>query len=65
MAVSRALSYLGLFLTTSFLIERFGVEPSEMEQSLDALAYLILHIAKVKAGEAELEIIYEQSGLNP
>lgn len=30
---------------------------------MDALAYLILHIAKVKANEAEFEIIYDQSGL--
>jgi len=43
--------------------ERFGLEAAEMETTLDCLAYLILHIAKVKANEAEFEIIYEQSTL--
>ena len=46
-------------------IERFGVDPSDLQGAVDALAYLILHIAKVKASESEFEIIYEQSGLKP
>ncbi len=40
-------------------IERFGLDPAELSQALDALAYLILHIAKVKANQEEFEIIYD------
>ena len=45
------------------MIERFGLEVTDTQQALDALAYLILHIAKVKASQEEFEIIYEQSTL--
>jgi hypothetical protein len=41
------------------LIERFGIEVLQIQQALDALSYLILHIAKVKASNDEFDIIYE------
>ncbi len=40
-------------------LERYGVDPAELQQALDSLAYLILHIAKVKANEQEFDIIYD------
>ena len=43
--------------------KRYGVEPEELELAFDSLAYLILHIAKVKANEQEFDVIFEQSGL--
>jgi hypothetical protein len=49
----------------NIIIEKYGVEPDELEQAFDSLAYLILHIAKVKANESEFEIIFDQSTLNP
>ena len=42
-------------------LERFGLDPQDIQASLDALSYLILHLAKVKANADEFEIIYEQS----
>eukprot|EP00347_Sterkiella_histriomuscorum_P000266 403376539 len=45
--------------------KRFGLDPLDLQQGMDALAYLILHIAKVKANQEEFEIIFEQSGLKP
>ena len=47
------------------LLERFGQDPQDIQASLDALSYLILHLAKVKANAEEFEIIYEQSLLKP
>ena len=46
-------------------VERFGLDPQDIQASLDALSYLILHLAKVKASAEEFEIIYEQSLLKP
>ena len=37
----------------------------DIQGALDALSYLILHIAKVKASQEEFETIYEQSLLKP
>jgi hypothetical protein len=37
----------------------------EVQASLDALQYVILHLAKVKASQDEFEIIYEQAQLKP
>ena len=42
-------------------LERFGQDPQDIQAALDALSYLILHLAKVKASADEFEIIYEQS----
>ena len=46
-------------------LERFGQDPQDIQAALDALSYLILHLAKVKASADEFEIIYEQSLLKP
>ena len=43
------------------IIERFGIDLLDIQAALDALSYLILHIAKVKASQEEFEAIYEQS----
>ena len=45
------------------IAKRFGLDPMDVQASLDALSYLILHIAKVKASAEEFEIIYDQSTL--
>ena len=37
----------------------------DIQGALDALSYLILHLAKVKASPEEFETIYEQSLLKP
>jgi hypothetical protein len=42
-------------------LERFGQDPQDIQAALDALSYLILHLAKVKASADEFDIIYEQS----
>ena len=46
-------------------LERFGIDILDIQGALDALSYLILHIAKVKANQEEFETIYEQSLLKP
>lgn len=47
------------------MAKRFGIEDvSDLEDTIEALAYLILHMAKVKASEEEFEVIYYQTGLN-
>ena len=38
-------------------------DTSYIEAGIDAMQYLILHIAKVNASEEEFSIIYEDSGL--
>ena len=46
------------------IAKRFGLEPEEVEMSLDALKYLILHIAKTNCtDEKAFQFIFEQSGL--
>ena len=46
------------------IAKRFGVEPEEIELSLEALQYLILHIAKTNSVSIEdLGSVYESSGL--
>ena len=46
------------------IAKRFGVEPEEIELSLEALQYLILHIAKTNSITIEdFSLIYDQSGL--
>ncbi len=46
------------------IAKRFGVEPAEIELALEALQYLILHIAKTNAVSIEdFSAIYEQTGL--
>ena len=48
------------------ICKRYGIaDVEELEAALNALAYLMLHMAKVKASEDEYKLIYEQSGLNP
>ena len=45
--------------------KRFGIEePSQLEDGIHAMSYLILHMAKIKASEEEFSILYDQSGLN-
>ena len=47
------------------LAKRFGIQDvSDLEQGIDALQYLILHMAKVKASEEEFKYIYQSSGLH-
>ena len=46
------------------IAKRFGVEPEEIELSLEALQYLILHIAKTNSVSIEdFSSVYESSGL--
>ena len=46
--------------------KKFGIsDPQYLQDGIDALSYLILHIAKVKASETEFETIYHSVGLNP
>ena len=48
------------------MAKKFGIsDPQYLQDGIDALAYLILHIAKVKASEAEFETLYSSVGLNP
>ena len=47
------------------MAKRFGFEDSsDLELGIEALQYLILHMAKVKASEDEFKLIYQSSGLN-
>ena len=47
------------------MAKRFGIEdPADLEEAIEAVAYLILHMAKVKASEDEFKAIYDQTGLN-
>ena len=47
------------------LAKKFGLEdPSYLQEAVEALAYLILHICKINASEEEFFLIYQQSGLN-
>jgi len=47
------------------MAKRFGIDdPSDLEEAIEALAYLILHMAKIKASEEEFKAIYMQTGLN-
>ena len=39
-------------------------DPSDLQASIEALGYLMLHMAKVKASLEEFHLIYENSGLN-
>ena len=53
-------------LPTRKIAKRFGKEPEEIELSLDALKYLILHIAKTNSTtQADFDVIYEQTGMRP
>ena len=46
------------------IAKRFGVEPEEIELSLEALQYLILHIAKTNSVSIEdFSSVYESTGL--
>ena len=46
--------------------KKFGIEdPQYLQDAIDAVAYLILHIAKVNASEQEFLSIYDACGLNP
>ena len=46
------------------IAKRLGAEPEEIEISLDALKYLILHIAKTNSTTTtDFSAIYDQSGL--
>ena len=52
-------------IQTRKIAKRFGVEVEEIEMALDALKYLILHIAKTNStSEKNFDAIFEQSGLN-
>ena len=47
-------------LPTRKIAKRFGKEPEEIEFSLDALKYLILHIAKTNSTTpADFDAIYD------
>ena len=39
-------------------------DPSDLQASIEALGYLMLHMAKVKANPEEFSLIYQNSGLN-
>ena len=39
-------------------------DPSELQAGIEALTYMILHMAKVNATEEEYHLIYQSSGLN-
>ena len=46
------------------MAKRFGMEdPAELEEAIESLAYLILHMAKVNASEEEFQALYYQTGL--
>ena len=48
------------------LTKNLGLEdPLYLQEAIDAMCYLMLHMAKVKANEEEFLLIYDQSGLNP
>ena len=48
------------------MAKRFGLADStDLELGIEALQYLILHMAKVKASDEEFKLIYQSSGLNP
>ena len=38
--------------------------PEELQEGIEALTYVILHMAKVNATEEEYHLIYQSSGLN-
>ena len=47
------------------MAKRFGIDdPTDLEESIESLAYLILHMAKTKASEEEFKALYNQTGLN-
>ena len=47
-------------LPTRKIAKRFGKEPEEIEYSLDALKYLILHIAKTNSTTpSDFDTIYD------
>ena len=47
------------------MAKRFGMDdPSDLEEAIESLAYLILHMAKIKASEQEFKALYDQTGLN-
>ena len=47
------------------LSKKVGLEdPVYLQEAIEALAYLILHMTKVKASEEEFFLLYQQSGLN-
>ena len=47
-------------IPTRKIAKRFGVEVEEIEMSLDALKYLMLHIAKTNStSEKDFSVIYE------
>ena len=46
------------------MAKRFGMEdPTDLEEAIESLAYLILHMAKVNANEEEFQALYYQTGL--
>lgn len=46
------------------LAKRLQVDPADIEDAMEALQYLILHVAKTNSTDvSEFEMIYEQSGL--
>ena len=46
------------------LSKQYGFEdPSFLQEALECLGYLILHMVKVKASEEEFVLLYMQSGL--
>tara|TARA_B110000305_G_C18892502_1_gene382522 strand:- start:167 stop:328 length:162 start_codon:yes stop_codon:yes gene_type:complete len=41
------------------ICKRYGIDdPTALEEGIEAMAYLILHMAKVKASEEEFKLIY-------
>ena len=51
-------------LPTRKIAKRFGKDNEEIEYALDALKYLILHIAKTNSTtQADFDAIYDQTGL--
>ena len=47
------------------MAKKFGIDdPQYLQDAIDAVAYLILHMAKVNANESEFLSIYDAVGLN-
>ena len=47
------------------MAKKLGLDdPSDLQASIEALAYLMLHMAKVRASPEEFHLIYESSGLH-
>ena len=48
------------------MAKNFGMQdPSDLQDAIEALQYIILHIAKVNASEQEFLSLYDACGLNP